>query len=84
MMEENKSIYMLELNEETRIESHRSGTFTTVRRVAGGWIYTNINQNTPSSCFVPYDAELATKEEIKWQREMKRKLRSINVNVTVG
>lgn len=65
-MEENKSIYELELNEVILIEDSTMGCNTYIRRVPKGWIYTSVfygTENTaPTSSFVPYDAEFKEKK----------------------
>lgn len=68
MSKQEKSIYELELNEKTTIDSVRAEQLiveTIVRRVPGGWIYNTVRTQTTgigmakseSSVFVPYDTE---------------------------
>lgn len=86
-MEENNSIYKLKLNEVMLIEDSTMGCNTYIRRIPDGWIYTSVFYNTestnPTSCFVPYNPELATREEIAWQRDMKKKLRPVRASVVL-
>jgi len=62
--EDKKSIYTLELHEELQLPE----SFTWVRRVAGGWTYSEYSEAARSiivSVFVPFHSEFMREEGIR-------------------
>lgn len=56
-MEDKKSIYELELNERIKHVDKDTAGRTYIRRVPGGWVYTQVIPKGMSSCFVPFNKE---------------------------